>query len=186
MTLKKNIALNVAVSVAILAAISISLYAIWQVEKYEKKSGELDNAVGVLQRRTDAMETHVLNLEMTNFQNVTSARLAFNLNRRFIFYGRVDQDPVANDVVVSLFTASDFFTSRDPELEKSIVNLIKQHTIQVLETVKFTSRLTQTKINSTTINYLDNTNPKNLLAQYKNKKLKVRLDSSFTPVPLNK
>lgn len=183
---KNSTTLNLAALIAVLISVSISVYAIWQVHKFEKKWQDLDNAIGIIQRRTDAIETHILNAEMTNFLNITCARLALNLNRQFIFYGLVDQAPLTHDVVISLYTRDDFFKSKDPELEKFIINLVKQHTHRVLETIKFTAGVTTAKINNVTINYLDNTNSKNLLAQYKNKKLKVKISNSFIPVSLAK
>ncbi len=175
----------ITMAVAVVAA-TFSAYALWQVSRFQEKWEDLDGSLGVIQQRTNAIETDLLNAEMTSFLNVASARLALTLNRQFVFYGLVDQSPLTHDVVVSLYTRDDFFKSEDPELAKFIINLVRQHTKTVLQTVNVTGRITRTRVDNIVINYLDNTDSHNLLAQYKNKKLRVKINNSFVPVSLPK
>lgn len=172
-----------AVILAIVAA-TLSGYALWEAKTSKADWTEMDKDIGILQRRTDAIETHLLNSEMTNFLHITNARLALNLNRQFIFYGQVSQAPLTHEAAVSLYTNHDFFGGEDQQLKDFIINLVKQHTKTVLQTVKATSDITKTRVDSVTINYLDNTNPKNLLAQYKAKKLRIKINNAFVPVSL--
>lgn len=181
---KKNSYFYIITLIAGILAIVFSAYALWQVGKFQKKWEELDNAITNTQLRMNKIETHLVNMEMTHFVNITSARLALNLNRQFIFYGLVDQAPLTHDVIISLYTRDDFFKSEDPELKKFIIGLVKRHTKTVLQTVKIAGGITATKIDDITINFIDNTDSKNILAQYKNKKLKVKISNTFVPISI--
>ncbi|MDP2798528.1 MAG: hypothetical protein Q8O60_01405 [Deltaproteobacteria bacterium] len=183
---KKNFIFNIITIIVSISAITFSAYALWRLNQSQKKWGEMDNAIATTQLRIDKLETHLLNMELTNFINITSARLSLNLNRQFVFYGLVNQPPLTHDVIISLYTRDDFFKTEDPELKKFIINLVKQHTETVLQTVKVTSGITGTKVDHLTINFLDNTDSKNILAQYKNKKLRVKINNTFTPVSIQK
>lgn len=183
---KRSFSLKIVMIVAVILAIAFSGYALWQVNNFQKKWEDLDNAITNGQMRIDKMETHILNLEMTDFVNITSARLAFNLNRQFIFYGVVNQAPLTHDVIISLYTRDDFFKTENPDIREFIINLVKQHTNTVLQTVKFVSGITGTKVDNITISFVDNTDSKNILAQYKHKRLKVKINDAFVPIPLQK